>query len=267
MPTRDEAFPEGTPCWIDVQVDDTAGARAFYSAIFGWQIDDGPAEAGGYLMALKDGRVAAGIGPKPEGMALPSVWSTYLAADSADATADRVTAAGGQLMMPPFDVLDVGRMTFATDPTGGSFGIWQAGTTTGAQIFNEPGTYCWNELHTDGYEAAKTFYAEVFGYTYTGMQGGEEDGYATFSTPTGGEPVGGIADDTRMPDAGDAPPHWLTWFTVADIAASTAKVAELGGATVSGPTPSPVGQMSIVTGPEGEVFGLIEVAAPPAEEG
>ncbi|MGV9870855.1 VOC family protein, partial [Rhodococcus koreensis] len=84
MPTRDDAWPQGTPCWVDCQVDDTAKAREFYSELFGWDIQDSPVEAGGYLMAMKSGKPAAGIGPKPEGMAVPSAWTTYFAADSAD---------------------------------------------------------------------------------------------------------------------------------------------------------------------------------------
>lgn len=265
MPTRDHAFPEGTPCWIDCQVDDTGRAREFYSALFGWQIDDGPANAGGYLMALKDGRVAAGIGPKPVGMSMPSVWSTYLAADDADATSAKVTGAGGQLLMPAFDVLDVGRMTFALDPTGAAFGIWEARSLAGAAIYNEPGTYCWNELHTRDYAGAKAFYAAVFGYTYTGMQGGPETGYATFSTPSGAEPVGGIADDTVIPGTPEGPAYWLTWFAVADVSEAAERVGELGGAVVTSPMASPVGQMCVVTGPECEAFGLIELGPPPVE--
>ena len=31
MPTRDESWPNGTPCWIDVMVTDPAAAKAFYS--------------------------------------------------------------------------------------------------------------------------------------------------------------------------------------------------------------------------------------------
>ena len=79
MPTRDTPWPQGTPCWVDLQVDDTTAARAYYSTLFGWDIFDAPAEAGGYLMAMLDGRPAAGIGSKPAGEPMPSVWSTYLA--------------------------------------------------------------------------------------------------------------------------------------------------------------------------------------------
>jgi hypothetical protein len=48
LPTRDEAWPNGTPCWIDLMVTDAAAARQFYSSLFGWDILDGPPEAGGY---------------------------------------------------------------------------------------------------------------------------------------------------------------------------------------------------------------------------
>src|SRR5882762_2220626 len=110
MPTRDSAWPQGTPCWVDCQVDDPAKAGEFYADLFGWEIMNSPAEAGGYLMAMHNGRPAAGIGPKPEGRPMPSTWTTYFAADSADDIAGKVTAAGGRVVMEPFDVMDVGRM-------------------------------------------------------------------------------------------------------------------------------------------------------------
>ncbi|MFC9769233.1 VOC family protein, partial [Rhodococcus jostii] len=96
MPTYEQPWPQGTPCWVDCQVDDTSKAREFYSGLFGWDIQDSPAEAGGYLMAMKNGTPAAGIGPKPEGMPVPSAWTTYFAADSADDIATKVTDAGGR---------------------------------------------------------------------------------------------------------------------------------------------------------------------------
>ena len=46
MPTRDESWPNGTPCWVDVLVTDPAAAKTFYSSLFGWDIQDGPPEAG-----------------------------------------------------------------------------------------------------------------------------------------------------------------------------------------------------------------------------
>ncbi|MGX7729192.1 VOC family protein [Rhodococcus sp. 2H158] len=256
MPTRNEPWPQGTPCWVDCQVDDTAAARRFYSALFDWDVVDSPPEAGGYLMAMRHGTPAAGIGPKPGGTTMPSAWTTYFAADSADAVAERITAAGGRTFMPPFDVLDLGRMFVAADPTDAAFGVWEAKAHNGAGVFNEPGAYCWNELHTRGFGPAQKFYATVFGWAYTEIGDGENFVYSTFALPTGGEPVGGINDSTKMP--GETPSYWLTWFQVADTDAALARAGELGASVLMGPDASEFGRMGVVQGPQGEVFGLID---------
>ena len=164
MVTRDTAWPDGTPCWVDLGVDDIAKASTFYAGLFGWDIQAGPPEAGGYTMCLKNGRAVAGIGPSQGPPGTPPVWTTYLAADDADQTAAKVTKAGGQMFMEPFDVLDVGRMAVAADPGGAAFGIWQARAHTGAGLANEPGTLCWNENHTRDFDRNKAFYQAAFGY-------------------------------------------------------------------------------------------------------
>jgi uncharacterized protein len=63
MVTRDTAWADGTPCWVDLGVADAAKACAFYAALFGWEVQPGPPEAGGYTVCRKDGRQVAGIGP------------------------------------------------------------------------------------------------------------------------------------------------------------------------------------------------------------
>lgn len=94
------------------------------------------------------------------------------------------------------------------------------------------------------------------------MMGETEDGYATFALPGSEDGVGGICDDTAMPDAPEAPTHWLTWFAVDDVDASTALVTQLGGQAMMPATDMPVGRASVVAGPQGEFFGLIAVQAP-----
>jgi predicted enzyme related to lactoylglutathione lyase len=171
---------------------------------------------------------------------MPSVWTTYIATDDLDATAAKVTAAAGQLLMPPFDVTTAGRMTVFSDPAGAAAGLWQAKEHTGAGVFNQPGAYCWNELHTRNYEAAKTFFAEVFGYGYTAMSPtGQDEGYVTFAMPGSADPAGGIADDTRMGGPEDVPPHWLTWFAVEDTDTAAVAVASLGGQVMIPPATAP----------------------------
>ncbi|MEV2224474.1 VOC family protein [Nocardia vinacea] len=256
MPVRSTPWSEGTPCWVDCQVDDAVKASEFYADLFGWTIEGGGDEAGGYLMGMKGGQAVAGIGPKPQA-GMPSVWTTYLAADNADAIAERVGAAGGQVVMPPFDVLDAGRMFIGVDTVGAAFGIWQARAHNGAAVHNEHGAYCWNELHTRQLDTAKKFYADVFGFTYTDVGDGENMIYAMF-TPRGGEqPAGGMNDDTVMP--GDPmPSYWLTWFQFDDVDAGLARAAELGARVLMPASDSPAGRMAMVSAPQGEVFGIID---------
>ena len=72
MVTRDTAWADGTPCWVDLSVADTAKASAFYVALFGWEVRPGPPEAGGYAVCRKDGRRVAGIGPNMSPPGSPS---------------------------------------------------------------------------------------------------------------------------------------------------------------------------------------------------
>mgnify|MGYP001499196416 FL=1 len=45
------SYAPGTPSWIDLGTTDLPAAKAFYSALFGWEIVDMGPDAGGYCMA------------------------------------------------------------------------------------------------------------------------------------------------------------------------------------------------------------------------
>ena len=262
MPTRDESWPNGTPCWIDVMVTDPDAAKQFYSGLFGWDIQEGPPEAGGYAMCILDGQPVAAISPKPVENPFPNVWSTYLATDDLDATVARARAAGSTFMMEPMDVMTAGRMAFAMDPTGAAYGIWQAGDHKGVGIYNEPGALAWNELMTHDYEGAKAFYGKVFGYTYDDI-GDDTFTYSAFRRRGDGRIVGGVGQLPSSTPA-EAPPTWVIYFGVEDCDASVATAVELGGTVLRVPADTSFGRMATVTGPQGEVFSLMQ--APPRGE-
>ena len=79
MVTRDTPWPDGTPCWVDLGTSDIPKAISFYSSQFGWDVQQGGPEVGGYSMAQLDGRNVAGIGPVMGPPGTPSAWSTYFA--------------------------------------------------------------------------------------------------------------------------------------------------------------------------------------------
>jgi predicted enzyme related to lactoylglutathione lyase len=258
MVTRDTPWPDGTPCWVDLGTGDIGSAISFYSSQFGWDIEQGGADVGGYSLAKLGGRNVAGIGPNMSDQNAPSAWSTYFAAADADAAAERITSAGGQLVMGPMDVMDLGRMVVATDVTGAFFGVWQAMKHSGVQVANAPGSFTWSEHMSRDFEGSKAFYAAVFGYEYGDMSG---DGfsYATLLI-NGQQVVGGIG---AYPDDQEAahPAFWGVYFGTADTDKAVDQVTSHGGRVIRPATDSPYGRMAVVADNQGAVFSLISTPA------
>lgn len=251
MVTRDTAWPPGTPCWVDLGVTDIPKAKAFYSALFGWEIQDGPPEAGGYSMCEIGGQPVAGIGASQGDM--PIFWTTYIATEDADKTAEAIKAAGGQVLMEPFDVMDVGRMFMATDPGGAMFGVWQARAHTGVRLANEPGSLIWSENMSRAYDANKAFYGAVFGYHFSDIG---DDGFSYATLDIDGRPVGGIGAIGADQPA-EQPASWGTYFAVTDTDAAVTTAVELGGRVVAPAWDSPYGRMAVVADDQGAVFAVM----------
>lgn len=258
MTTRDEPWPQGTPCWVDGMVPDAKAGKEFYSELFGWEMAETGEEYGGYLMANLSGRPVAGLGPTPPDSPVPPVWTTYIAVDDVDAITSKITDHGGQLMMGPMDVMSEGRMAVVADPTGAVFGLWQADNHKGAGIVNEPGALTWNECMTRDYDRARQFYADVFGYDL------EEIGDDTFKYTVlnlHGNTVGGVGEmPSELP--AEVPPHWMSYFAVSDTDQTLEHASKLG-ATVRMPAQdTPYGRMAVVEGAQGEMFAVISAPQP-----
>lgn len=258
MVNRDTAWPEGTPCWADLAARDIPKAIAYYKAQFGWEIEPGGPEVGGYSLARVGGLAVAGIGPLASAGA-PPAWTTYLAAEDAADAAARITKAGGSVLTGPMDVMDLGVMVVAADPAGGTFGVWQAGRHTGAQVANESATMVWNEQMSHDVEKAQAFYAAVFGYELQDMSSA---GFSYATLNLGGRPVGGIgAYPPGVPEG--LPGSWTTYFGVADTDASIAITMRIGGAVEHQPADTPFGRMAMAADDQGARYSMISVQATP----
>ena len=177
MPERDGYIP-GVPCWVDASVPEPEAVLGFYRDLFGWEFENrmppGDPQGQYHVARLPDGDVAA-VGSIPEGAPPIAMWNTYIAVESADATADRVRDAGGAVAMEPFDIPGAGRMAVLTDPEGAAFCVWQAGEHKGATVVNEHGALNFNGLETRDAEGAKAFYGAVFGWTTLELPGRRRD--------------------------------------------------------------------------------------------
>ncbi len=111
--------------YLELSVHDMEAAKAFYAAAFGWEFNDyGPTYQG---VRRGDGEMAGlalvdGAGPASGragvGVPLFGIWS-----DDLDATLAAVRAAGGTVVVEPFD-FPGGRRFQAQDPSGNEFTVY-----------------------------------------------------------------------------------------------------------------------------------------------
>lgn len=260
----------GTTTWLDLGTTDFAAAQAFYSGLFGWTFDDGGPEFGHYHMvrngdALVGGAMDVSGMTCPEGDPLPSSWGVYLAVDDVDQRVESALANGGTLVVPAGNAGPAGRFAVVLDPNKADIGLWQAGDTEGYEFTGESGSPVWFENMTHGFDQASKFYTEVFGANLVAMQ--EEMAGEDFRYVTNGEEESaswGMGDATgMMPEEATG---WRVYFGVDSSAAAIAKVQELGGKVLDGPTPSPFGTIATVEDPTGATFQICAMseAAPEA---
>lgn len=117
--------------WNELNTRDTAAAREFYGAVFGWEVEErdmgemtyyvwkrGQASVGG--MADITGRVPDEV---------PAHWLVYFSVDDADGAVEKVKAAGGEVSFGPIDI-PVGRFAVVSDQFGAVFAVMQPSEET-----------------------------------------------------------------------------------------------------------------------------------------
>jgi predicted enzyme related to lactoylglutathione lyase len=113
-----------------------------------------------------------------------------------------------------------------------------------------PGTFSWAELATTDADAAKAFYARVFGWDY---EDSPVPGGSVYSTAMrDGKAVGALYK-------GDEPAHWNCYVTVESADAAAARAAELGATIAAQPFDvMDVGRMATIVDSIGAALCLWE---------
>ena len=248
---------EGMFSFADLQTNDLDAATTFYTDLFGWKTDDqdmGEGPDNPYRMFTKNGQVVSAVSrQRPEQVAqgMPPMWNVYFTVSDVDLKAKEAEAAGGTVIMPPFDVLDAGRMAVIADPAGAVSCLWQPKESIGATVMHEPNTLDWAESGSKNVEAARRFYTDVLGWNFDEMDMGEGKSYTLFKI--GNDSVAGLMEVDEMPMS-----YWSMYFNVEDCKSMTEKVRQMGGNVILEPGAAEgVGTFSIVTDPQGAMFGMI----------
>ncbi|QES51400.1 hydroxylase [Streptomyces venezuelae] len=121
----------GSLSWAELYTTDAAAAKEFYGGLFGWSFSDMELPGGGgtYSLITPAGlpveRMHGGLMElSAEHLTLTGgrpYWHPVFAVEDCDATAAKVTAAGGSLMMGPEDAEGVGRLAICLDPSNADF--------------------------------------------------------------------------------------------------------------------------------------------------
>jgi uncharacterized protein len=241
--------------WVDLATSDAAGARDFYSKLFGWQLDVNPdPQYGGYALAKVGGQDVGGIGPtqSPE---QPTTWSLYIGTEDVDALCKRVEGVGGKVIAPAFDVGDQGRMAVFQDPSGAFIDAWQ-GANMARFKDGETNTFGWAELNARGLDKAIPFYTQLFGWTTKTSPLGDGQGDYTEFQVDGESILGALEMNPGIP--AEVPSYWMVYFNVDDVDAAYQKALGLGAHEMLAPQEFPGGRFAIINDPQGAMFGLLK---------
>jgi predicted enzyme related to lactoylglutathione lyase len=115
-------------CWLDLATVNTRKAQEFYADLFGWGTERKRANGGEYLRflhggesfaslyQLKPGQIAAGV---------PSHWTPYVCVSDICKSGSKAEALGGQVVVNPFEVDGLARLSLIADATGALIGLWE----------------------------------------------------------------------------------------------------------------------------------------------
>jgi uncharacterized protein len=252
----------GSWIWYELMTTNPIGAKAFYDAVVGWDIDATSASPDmDYRMINRaDGGMTGGIFKLNEEMigqgAKPS-WLGYIGVDDCDAGAKAVEAKGGQVLMAPADVPMAGRIAMVADCCGSPYYIMTPAPPPGGEestSFSTAllGSCSWNELMAGNGADAIAFYTSLYGWSLPEpMDMGPMGKYQFINHDDGG--IGAI-----MQAPPEAPTGWAYYFRVASIDAAAQAIAANGGSIINGPMEVP-GNDWIVQGidPQGAMFSLV----------
>jgi uncharacterized protein len=253
--TPARAAEPGKVIWSDLVSEDAEAAASFYTALFGWRVEE---RAPGVMRLWLADREIGAIHQINDSMpnAKESTWLVGVAVPDLEAAVAATRGAGGEVLRPVTEVPGDGRFAVVRDPRGAVLGLVEPARELGGA--RGVGAPVWAELWTDDRDAAATFYAAALGYERQQLQlrVGPYDVLAR-----GGTPRAGLV---ATPSA-SVKPAWVPYVAVADLSRTLTRSRELGGRVLLEPRPEFAGgRVALIEDPTGGA--LFVVQAPPEEK-
>lgn len=251
--------------WYDLMTTDVASAKDFYTKAIGWgtQAWEGPMP---YTMWTANGTPiggTVGISDEQAAQGIPPHWMAYVRVADVDAAAAKARSLGGNVLVEPADIPDMGRYAVVSDPQSASIGLYQSADESAG---GEPGIghFSWHELATSDPGAAFEFYTAMFGWEKTDQfDMGPMGVYQMYGQ--GGRPYGGMM---KMPPDTPGGAAWTYYVIVDDIDAAVGRIKDLGGEVINGPMEVPGESGDRVANcidPQGAFFAVHQLGAGSAQ--
>jgi hypothetical protein len=104
---------------------DPPKARAFYAALFGWEMKVQEIPGFGSRTEFQPVEGQTGSIMPARNPEQPSAWTLYVTVPNLDATVAQVQTLGGRVLQARIDVEGEGSFAVVADPTGAVFKLWE----------------------------------------------------------------------------------------------------------------------------------------------
>jgi uncharacterized protein len=111
---------------IELNTSDPGQARQFYRQLFDWKLNDMNMGPSGTYTAIDVSEGTGGGMLKHPMEGEPSLWIPYIAVDDVAVATEKAKALGATIIKANVAVPDMGVYSIAIDPTGATFGLWEA---------------------------------------------------------------------------------------------------------------------------------------------
>jgi predicted enzyme related to lactoylglutathione lyase len=111
---------------VELETNDVAKAKSFYSKLFDWKLEDvpNPAAGGNYTMISVGDGTGGGMMKNPIPGA-PSFWLAYVLVDDIQASTKKAKSLGASVMKDVTEIPGYGSFSVLADPTGAHLALWK----------------------------------------------------------------------------------------------------------------------------------------------
>jgi uncharacterized protein len=132
----DQLADPGEWIWSSLITSDPDADAAFYQALFGYEVFELPTSQGaGHLILASGGYARASVNSRPASR--PNMyphWLNYVRVEDATASAAKVVALGGRVLVAPRPSRDGGKIALVADPLGAPLGLLEWPTVGSKEV-------------------------------------------------------------------------------------------------------------------------------------